>query len=67
MADSDGFVGRFEVAEARRGNRRWPNDLRLGLWLKDSGLVRRLLMLRVTMTLLRIRFLTGGGMHVRIF
>ena len=28
MADGDGFVGRFEVVEARRGNRRWPNDLK---------------------------------------
>jgi transposase len=28
MADSEGFVGRFEVVEARRGNRRWPNDLK---------------------------------------
>ena len=25
MAD-DGFVGRYEVVEPRRGNRRWPND-----------------------------------------
>lgn len=28
MADGEGFVGRFEVVEARRGNRRWPNDLK---------------------------------------
>ncbi|MDL2410880.1 transposase [Rhizobium calliandrae] len=29
MADGgDGFVGRFEVVEPRRGNRRWPNDLK---------------------------------------
>nr|WP_246720545.1 transposase [Rhizobium lentis] len=28
MADDEGFVGRFEVVEARRGNRRWPNDLK---------------------------------------
>jgi transposase len=28
MADDEGFVGRFEVVEARRGNRRWPNELK---------------------------------------
>ncbi|EPE96996.1 transposase, partial [Rhizobium grahamii] len=29
MADGgDGFVGRSEVVEAGRGNRRWPNDLK---------------------------------------
>ena len=29
MADGgDGFVGRCEVVEPRRGNRRWPNDLK---------------------------------------
>lgn len=28
MADDDGFVGRCEVVEPRRGNRRWPNDLK---------------------------------------
>lgn len=28
MVDDEGFVGRFEVVEARRGNRRWPNDLK---------------------------------------
>lgn len=29
MADGgDGFVGRFEVVEPHRGNRRWPNDLK---------------------------------------
>ena len=28
MADDEGFVGRFEIVEARRGNRRWPNDLK---------------------------------------
>jgi hypothetical protein len=29
MADGgDGFVGRFEVVEPRRGNRRWPDDLK---------------------------------------
>jgi transposase len=28
MADGEGFVGRFAVVEARRGNRRWPNDLK---------------------------------------
>jgi hypothetical protein len=24
----DGFIGRFEVVEPRRGNRRWPDDLK---------------------------------------
>ncbi|TCU02610.1 IS66-like element accessory protein TnpA [Rhizobium sullae] len=28
MADGEGFVGRCEVVEPRRGNRRWPNDLK---------------------------------------
>jgi transposase len=28
MADDEGFVGRFEIVEARRGNRRWPNELK---------------------------------------
>ena len=29
MADGgDGFIGRFEVVEPRRGNRRWPDDLK---------------------------------------
>ncbi|QPB24354.1 transposase [Rhizobium sp. 007] len=28
MADGHGFVGRCEVVEPRRGNRRWPNDLK---------------------------------------
>jgi transposase len=28
MADDEGFAGRFEIVEARRGNRRWPNDLK---------------------------------------
>ena len=27
MAD-DGFVGRYEVVEPRRGNRRWPDDMK---------------------------------------
>ena len=27
MAD-DGFVGRYEVVEPRRGNRRWPDDVK---------------------------------------
>ncbi len=27
MAD-DGFVGRYEVVELRRGNRRWPDDVK---------------------------------------
>jgi transposase len=27
MAD-EGFVGRFEIVEARPGNRRWPNELK---------------------------------------
>lgn len=27
MAD-DGFVGRYEVVEPRRGNRRWPEDVK---------------------------------------
>ncbi|MDG4674879.1 transposase [Shinella sp. 838] len=27
MAD-DGFVGRYEVVEPRRGNRRWPEDMK---------------------------------------
>ncbi|WP_031355637.1 IS66-like element accessory protein TnpA [Mesorhizobium sp. LSJC265A00] len=28
MADGEGFVGRCEIIEPRRGNRRWPNDLK---------------------------------------
>lgn len=28
MADGHGFVGRCEIVEPRRGNRRWPNDLK---------------------------------------
>jgi transposase len=29
MADGgDGFIGRFEVVEPRRGCRRWPDDLK---------------------------------------
>ena len=24
----DGFVGRYEVVEPRRGNRRWPDDVK---------------------------------------
>jgi len=28
MADDEGFAGRFEIVEARRGNRRWPSDLK---------------------------------------
>ena len=28
MADGEGFVGRCEIVEPRRGNRRWPNDLK---------------------------------------
>ena len=29
MADGgDGFIGRCEVVEPRRGNRRWPDDLK---------------------------------------
>lgn len=28
MADGEGFVGRCEVVEPRRGNRRWPSDLK---------------------------------------
>ncbi len=28
MADGEGFVGRCEVVEPRRGNRRWPNELK---------------------------------------
>jgi len=28
MADVEGFVGRCEVVEPRRGNRRWPNELK---------------------------------------
>jgi transposase len=28
MSDGEGFVGRYEVVEPRRGNRRWPNDLK---------------------------------------
>lgn len=27
MAD-DGFVGRYDVVEPRRGNRRWPDDVK---------------------------------------
>lgn len=26
--DGNGFVGRCEIVEPRRGNRRWPNDLK---------------------------------------
>lgn len=25
----DGFVGRYEVVEPRRGNRRWPDDVKV--------------------------------------
>lgn len=28
MVDVEGFVGRCEVVEPRRGNRRWPKDLK---------------------------------------
>jgi transposase len=28
---ADGFVGRYEVVEPRRGNRRWPNDVKARL------------------------------------
>ena len=28
MVDVEGFVGRCEVVEPRRGNRRWPNELK---------------------------------------
>lgn len=28
MADGSGFVGRCEVVEPRRGNRRWPDDVK---------------------------------------
>lgn len=28
MADVSGFVGQCEVAEPRRGNRRWPDDVK---------------------------------------
>ncbi len=28
MADGSGFGGRYEVVEPRRGNRRWPNDVK---------------------------------------
>lgn len=28
MADGEGFIGRCEVVEPRRGNRRWPDDLK---------------------------------------
>lgn len=26
--EDDGFVGRYEVVEPRRGNRRWPDDVK---------------------------------------
>jgi transposase len=28
MADGSGFVGRCEVVEPRRANRRWPDDVK---------------------------------------
>ena len=28
MADGSGLVGRLEVVEPRRGNRRWPDDVK---------------------------------------
>ncbi|WP_413990676.1 IS66-like element accessory protein TnpA [Labrys okinawensis] len=28
MADGEGFVGRCEIVEPRRGNRRWPNAVK---------------------------------------
>ncbi|OBY28403.1 transposase [Leisingera sp. JC1] len=28
MADGSGFLGQCEVAEPRRGNRRWPDDVK---------------------------------------
>ena len=28
MADGSGFGGWYEVVEPRRGNRRWPNDVK---------------------------------------
>jgi len=34
MAD-DGFVGRYEVVEPRRGNRRWPDDVKSRIVLES--------------------------------
>ena len=28
MADGSGLVGRLEILEPRRGNRRWPDDVK---------------------------------------
>jgi len=80
MADSgDGFVGQCEVVEPRRGNRRWPDDLHeraiaIGpreianrLWRKVSSHERWSWMSPGGMGWLRISFLTGGVLRVRVF
>ena len=31
MADGSGLVGRLDIVEPRRGNRRWPDDVKAGI------------------------------------
>ena len=43
MADVEGFVGRCDVVEPRRGNRRWPDSVKARIvakrrWCSDRGL-----------------------------
>jgi|GEM_PF-2672157 len=80
MADGgDGFVGRCEVVERRRGNRRWPDDLNErsnaigpseianGLWLRVSSPERGWWMSPGGMGWLHISFRIGGVLRVRVF
>jgi len=79
MADGgDGFVGRCEVMKPRRGNRRWPDDLKErsnaigpteianGLWRKVSSPERGLWMSPGGMGWLPISLSIGGVQRVRV-
>ena len=62
MADGgDGFVGRCEVVDPRRGNRRWPLDLKARIVAESLQPGARVVDVRVGTELLRINFQIGGG------
>ena len=72
MADGrDGFVGRCEVVEARRKNRRWPDDLKARIVVESFQLDARVVdvVRRLGMVLgwLQISSRIGGVLRVRVF
>lgn len=68
MADGgDGFVGRCEVVEPRRGNRRWPDDLKARIVAESFQPGARVVDVPGGMGWLHISFRIGGVLRVRVF